>query len=57
MDKIQIFILAYARQNLGDDLFIYMLLKRYSNLSFIINIENPEHAKAFKKFYKREAGV
>lgn len=50
MGKIQIFILAYARQNLGDDLFIYMLLKRYSNLSFIINIENPEHAKAFKKF-------
>ncbi|MCI9247070.1 MAG: hypothetical protein HFJ30_08220 [Clostridia bacterium] len=50
MGKIQIFILAYARQNLGDDLFIYMLLKKYSKISFVINIENSEHAKAFEKF-------
>lgn len=45
-----IFILAYARKNLGDDLFIEMLLKKYPNVSFFINIANPEHAVLFKKF-------
>ena len=46
----KIFILAYARRNLGDDLFIEMLLKRYPKVSFYINVENPEHAILFKKF-------
>ena len=46
----KIFILAYARRNLGDDLFIEMLLKRYPQVSFYINAENPEHATLFKKF-------
>lgn len=46
----KIFILAYARRNLGDDLFIEMLLKRYPQVSFYINVENPEHATLFKKF-------
>lgn len=50
MNKKNVFILAYAKQNLGDDLFIYMLLKKYPNISFSINIANPEHAKLFEKF-------
>lgn len=45
-----IFILAYARKNLGDDLFINMLLKRYPNVSFTINIANPENAILFENF-------
>lgn len=47
----RIFILAYARQNLGDDLFIYMLLRKYPNTSFTINIANPEHANLFEKLH------
>lgn len=45
MHKKKIFILAYAKANLGDDLFIYMLAKKYPNIQFEINIENEEHSK------------
>lgn len=50
MKTKKVFILAYTRQNLGDDLFIYMLLKRYPKVHFYINIEKQEHAKLFNKF-------
>lgn len=50
MKKKRIFILAYTRQNLGDDLFIYILLKKYPNVQFYINIEKSEHAKLFQNF-------
>jgi len=50
MKQKRIFILAYTRQNLGDDLFIYMLLNRYPNIQFHINIEKKEHAKLFENF-------
>ena len=43
MNKKRFFILAYAKANLGDDLFIYMLLKAYPDIHFYINIENDEH--------------
>lgn len=50
-DKLKrVLVLAYARQNLGDDLFIYMLLKKYPEIQFYINIEHLEHAKLFKNF-------
>ena len=50
MSTKKIFILAYTRQNLGDDLFIYMLLNKYPNVQFYINIENDEHSKLFENF-------
>ena len=50
MNSKRFFILAYARQNLGDDLFIYMLLRKYPEIQFFINIEKPEHAKLFEDF-------
>ena len=50
MKPKKIFILAYAKANLGDDLFIYMLLKKYPHTLFYINIENEENAKLFKNF-------
>ena len=46
----KIFILAYARANVGDDLFIYMLLNKYKDVHFYINIKEDEHANAFKNF-------
>ena len=33
----KIFILAYARANLGDDLFVYMLLKKYISGIILLN--------------------
>ena len=50
MKKKKVFILAYTRQNIGDDLFIYMLLKRYPDIQFYINIEKSEHSKVFENF-------
>lgn len=50
MKTKKVFILAYTRQNLGDDLFIYMLLNKYPNVQFYINIEKKEHAKLFENF-------
>ena len=50
MDSKKFFILAYARQNLGDDLFIYMLLRKYPEIQFFINIEKTEHAKLFENY-------
>lgn len=44
----KIFIMAYARANLGDDLFICMLLKRYPKAQFYINIKDIKYAKAFE---------
>ena len=60
MKSKRVFILAYTRQNLGDDLFICMLLTRYPNIHFFINIEKQEHSKAFQNFhnltiYQKEA--
>ena len=49
-NHIIIFILAYARCNLGDDLFIYMLLNKYPNNQFYIHIKDPEHAQLFEQF-------
>lgn len=50
MNTKRIFILAYTRQNLGDDLFIYMLLKIYPDIQFYINIQKNEHARLFQDF-------
>ena len=50
MKHKKIFILAYARANLGDDLFIYMLLKKYPNCQFYIHIKDENFAKAFEQF-------
>lgn len=46
----KIFILAYARANLGDDLFVYMLLKKYKDVQFYMNIKEDKYQKAFKNF-------
>lgn len=50
MRKKQVFILAYARKNLGDDLFISFLLEKYPNIQFYIHIQNEEDSKAFEEF-------
>ena len=35
----RIFVLAYARKNLGDDLFIQMILKKYPKYDFYMKVQ------------------
>ncbi len=49
MTNPKVFILAYAKQNLGDDLFVVMLCKKYPQISFYINISDKNNAKAFEE--------
>lgn len=45
----KILVLAYLRNNLGDDLFVNELLKRYPNNMFYINTIDSSFAKPFEK--------
>lgn len=42
----KIFIIAYCRTNLGDDLFVQTLLRRYPNVQFYLPV-NPNYNTAF----------
>ena len=48
----KIFVMLYARANLGDDLFLKILLERYPNIQFYINI-----AKEFSNIVKNYKNV
>lgn len=48
----KVFILAYARQNLGDDIFIKMLLERFPNIDFFIKVPNYEYVRWLDENYK-----
>lgn len=50
MSKRRVFIMAYARANVGDDLFIITLLEKYKNVNFYIGIKKMTYAKAFEKY-------
>ena len=49
---MKVFLLAYARKNLGDDLFIKMLLDRYPNVDFYIKASTEEHFIWFNMKYQ-----
>ena len=44
----KIFIMAYLRNNLGDDLFVKELINRYPNEKFYIDVIDLEYGKIFK---------
>lgn len=44
---MKVFLFAYTRTNLGDDIFLKMLVERYKNIEFFINIPNLEDRKVF----------
>ena len=46
----KVFIMAYARKNLGDDLFIKMLLEKYSNIDFFIKISDYNFLSVLDKY-------
>lgn len=48
MKKTKILLFAYTKVNLGDNLFIYMLLKRYPNIDFYIHIVEKEYEQVYQ---------
>ena len=47
---MKIFIMAYARKNLGDDIFIKMLLEKYSDIDFYIKIKEYNFLSELDKY-------
>lgn len=46
--KKKVLVFGYSRANLGDDLFIYILAKKYTDLSFYIHIKEEKYKRAFQ---------
>lgn len=46
----KIFILAYARKNLGDDIFIEMILKKYPQYDFYMKLKNKAFLDNLSKY-------
>ena len=46
---MKVFLMAYSRMNLGDDLFIKMLIERYKNIDFYIKVNDLSYLKSFSK--------
>lgn len=49
-EKKKILLFAYTKPNLGDNLFINMLLKRYTNIEFYIHVIEKDYEKIYKDF-------
>ncbi|CDC07293.1 putative uncharacterized protein [Clostridium sp. CAG:343] len=49
-EKKKILLFAYTKVNLGDNLFIYMLLKKYKDIDFYIHIVEKEYEDVYKDF-------
>lgn len=47
--KKKIFIMAYARKNVGDDLFVKMILERYPKTDFFMKINHEEFVDNLSK--------
>ena len=47
---MRIFLMAYARKNLGDDLFIKMILEKYPEHEFFMKINNKSYLENFNKY-------
>lgn len=46
----KVLLIAYTRKNLGDDLFICMLLQKYPKVEFILRNTKAEYIEPFKKY-------
>lgn len=47
---MNIYLIAYTKNNLGDDLFTTMLVSKYPEINFDINIGEMEYAKSLRNF-------
>ena len=46
----KVLLLGYVRKNVGDDLFIAMLLNRYKELDFLLRIDNEYYYEPFSHY-------
>lgn len=46
----KVFIMAYLRKNLGDDLFVKMLLEKYKDFDFYIKYDKHEYLDVLNKY-------
>ena len=49
-ERKKILLFAYTKVNLGDNLFIYMLLKRYKEIDFYIQVVEEDYENVYKEF-------
>lgn len=49
-ERKKILLFAYTKVNLGDNLFIYMLLKRYKEIDFYIQVVEEDYKNVYKGF-------
>ena len=47
--KNKVLLFGYSRANFGDDIFIYMLAKRYKEIEFYIHIKEEKYKKGLKE--------
>lgn len=47
--KKRILLFGYSRANFGDDLFVYILAKRFPNVDFYIHINDEKYKEPFKQ--------
>ena len=52
--KKKVLLFGYSRANLGDDLFVYILAKRYEEITFYIHIKDEKFKKPFKNLLNVE---
>lgn len=48
--KKKVLLFAYTKVNLGDNLFIYMLLHKYPDVSFFIHSDDEKYKNIYSKF-------
>ena len=53
----RVFLEMYLEHNLGDDLFLYIIAKRYPNCKFTIDYYDPDYKKFIGKFKNIETRV
>ena len=46
----KVLLLGYVRKNIGDDLFIAMLLNRYKELDFLLRVDDEYYYEPFSKY-------
>lgn len=48
--KIKVLLFVYAAINLGDNIFVYTLLKKYPEIDFYLQVKDEEYKKIYKDF-------
>ena len=53
----KVLLFGYSRANFGDDLFVYILGKRYQDVDFYIHIKDEKYKRPFNNIDNKVAGT